>query len=366
MKITAVEPVALSMPVVHRAAVPLLAGVPRKSMEILLVRVATDEGLVGWGEIFGLFNAWPAAREALVQLVTPLCLGADPLDRNALTDRVLRALHPLGRNGAVVCAWSGMEMALWDLAGKALGVPVHRLLGGAQVQRLDCYASLPRYGQVAPVVHDCEEAVARGYGAVKVHEMSVPVIRAAAESVARLGIPGLMVDANCPWSLNEALAVGRELADLDLKWLEEPLYPADDYEGLARLRAECGIPIAAGETASSLADFDTMRRLHAVDYVQPSVPKIGGIGAMQQAFATVAGSALEIAPHSPFFGPALVADLHLCAALAPRARIESYFLDLAGNPFEAFIKPRDGTLAVPQEPGLGCDPDPQALARCRI
>jgi len=366
MKIVAIETIALSMPVLPRTAVPTLAGVARKSMEMLLVRVTTDAGLIGWGEVFGLFNSWPAARVAIDTLITPRCLGRNPLDRNGLTDTIIRQLHPLGRNGAVMTAWSGVEMALWDIAGKALNVPVHQLLGGARVDTLKCYASLPRYGKAAPVVYDCEEAIRRGHDAVKIHEITIPEIRAAANSLAGMNCPGLMIDANCPWSLEQALAVTRQIADLDIKWLEEPLYPGDDYEAIAQLRRECGIPIAVGETVSSTSDFDTMLRLEAIDFMQPSVAKIGGIGAMQRVFALASGSAVEVAPHSPFFGPALVANMHLCAALAPDTRLEAYFLDLAGNPFEELIVPRKGRITVPDKPGLGCDPDPELLRKCML
>ncbi len=366
MKIVAIETIACSMPVLNRAAVPTLAGVARKSMEMLLVRITTDAGLVGWGEVFGLYNSWPAARIAVDQLITPRCIGRNPLERNALSDMILRQLHPLGRNGAVMAAWSGVEMALWDIAGKALNVPVSQLLGGAQVDTLKCYASLPRYGKAAPVVHDCEQAIARGYDAVKIHEITVNEIRAASVSLTGMNCPGLMVDANCPWSLDEALEITRQLDGLDIKWLEEPLYPPDDYEGLARLRKECGIPIAAGEASSSMSDFDTMLRLDAVDFMQPSVAKIGGIGAMQRVHALASGTAVEFASHSPFLGPALVANMHLCAALAPATRMEAYFLDLVGNPFEELIRPRNGVLNVPKGPGLGCDPDPEMLRKCMV
>ena len=365
LKITAIDALVCSLPVIHRAGVPTLAGVPRKNLDMLLVRVTTDAGLIGWGEAFAHYNAWPATRAALQTLIAPRCIGKNALDINALTDALRRELHQVGRSGPVVYALSGVEIALWDLAGKALGVPLHQMLGGARSKSLKCYASLPRYGFIKPLVHDCEEALTRGFDAVKIHEIGVDEIRAAASRLAGKA-SGFMIDTNCPWSLDEALQVSRQLAGLDITWLEEPIYPPDDYAALARLRERSGIPIAAGENVGSVSDFEIMLRTDAVDYMQPSIAKIGGVQPMRRVFELAADTAIQVMPHTPFFGPALVATLHLCAALSPDALIEAYFLDVARNPFGAAVVPRNGHFAVPEGPGLGCDPDLELLAATLI
>ncbi len=365
-RIVAIEPVIARLPVLHRGGVPVLAGVPRKTLDMFLVRVVTDAGLIGWGEGFGLYNAWPAAVSALQTLVAPRCIGRNALDLNGVIDDMRRALHPLGRNGVVHYAWSGVEMALWDIQGKALNVPIHRLLGGARAESLKAYASLPRYGTRAAVVKDCEIALERGFEAIKVHEITVPEIRAAAECLAQRGLGGLMIDANCPWSLDEALAVTEALQDIDIGWLEEPLYPPDDYESLAALRRRSGVPLACGENFSSLNDFDTLVRLQAVEFVQPSVAKLGGISALCRMIERAADTPIEVAPHMPFFGPAMLATLHVMAARLPGMQPEAYFLDLEGNPVEAAVTVNNAVMQIPQGPGLGCDPDPAMLARVRI
>lgn len=365
LKITAIDALVCSLPVIHRAGVPTLAGVPRKNLDLLLVRVSSDAGLIGWGEAFAHYNAWPATRSALQTLIAPRLIGRNALDINAITDGLRRELHQVGRSGPVVYALSGVEIALWDLAGKALGVPLHRLLGGAKVNAVKCYASLPRYGFIKPLVHDCGEALARGFDAVKIHEIGIEEIRAAAACLAGK-TTGFMIDTNCPWSFDEALQVSRRLSDLDITWLEEPIYPPDDYAALAALRKRCGIPIAAGENAGAVSDFEIMLREDAVDYMQPSIAKIGGVQPMRRVFELAADTAIQVMPHSPFFGPALVATLHLCAALAPDALIEVYFLDVARNPYGDAVVPRDGRFSVPGGPGLGCDPDPELLAAALV
>ncbi|HYF19403.1 MAG TPA: mandelate racemase/muconate lactonizing enzyme family protein [Ramlibacter sp.] len=357
MKITAIEPVLCALPLVASDALPVKMG---RQADLLLVRVRTDEGLVGWGEVFALGHSWKPALTALQKTVAPRCIGKDPLAIASLSRDVSYAIHQLGRSGSVMLAWSGVEIALWDLLGKSLGVPLHRLFGGAQVQRLEAYASLPRYGQERVVAARTAAALQRGYRSVKLHEV-VPACVHAAWSAARDAQAWLMVDVNAEWTPPEAEEALRAMEDIPLRWLEEPLRPTDDYDALARLRASCGVPIAAGEAVSSISDFHTALRANALDWFQPSVSKLGGIGAMRRVMELAADTAVEIAPHTPQFGPAVLASLQLCAALAPTAPMEHFFVDLAASPFGEAVLPRDGWFAVPDGPGLGRDPDPDVL-----
>ena len=359
MKITAIQPILCALPLAESALFP---GPAR---DLLLVRVETDEGLVGWGEAFDLGGFWRPALTALQTTVAPRCIGKDPLALQSLSRAVAHAIHPLGRSGSVMHAWSGVEMALWDLQGKALGVPLHRLLGGAQVDRLAAYASLTRYADEGLVVAATTEALRRGYASVKLHEVVPAYVRSAWEPAREAG-GLLMLDVNAGWTPQEATEAVQVMKGVPLRWLEEPLKPTDDYEALARLRAACDIPLAAGEAVSSVSDFHTALRLGALDWFQPCVSKLGGIGPMRRVVELCADTGVEAAPHTPQFGPAVLAAMQVCAALAPNAPMEHLFFDLAVSPYGDALVPRDGFFAVPTGSGLGCDPDPELLARCRV
>ncbi len=208
---------------------------------------------------------------------------------------------------------------------------------------------------------DTEVALARGFRAVKLHEIRTPDIRAAARL---MGSGALMVDVNCAWSPESARTILQELSDVALEWVEEPLHPPDDYAALAALRHDSGRVIACGENAASILDFDRMAL--AVDVMQPSVAKLGGIGALQRVAAAARQHGVRLVPHSPYFGPALLATIHFCAAIAPTTRVEAYFFDLGPGPFGEAVIPQDARFAVPQRPGLGVEPDPTLLAHLAL
>jgi L-alanine-DL-glutamate epimerase-like enolase superfamily enzyme len=257
---------------------------------------------------------------------------------------------------------SGIDIALWDIAGKLAGLPLHRLLGGAARHELGAYASLMRYTDPAIVARNAARAVERGYRWVKLHEIDVPQVKAAREALGR--DIKLMVDTNCPWSGGEALEMARRFAPYDLHWLEEPVYPPDDHAGLAAVRA-AGTPIAAGENASSLGDFKKMFDARAVDFAQPSVTKIGGVSEMMKVIALAEAYGVTLIPHCAYFGAGFLASLHIAATLSHAAPFERLYLDLEASPYAPWTEASDGTLAVPQGPGLGCDPDSAVIAKYR-
>jgi L-alanine-DL-glutamate epimerase-like enolase superfamily enzyme len=361
-RITAVEAIVYRQAVHHRGATPTLAGVPRRAFDTLLVRVEAEGGLVGWGECFGLYESWPVVREMLRRLVGPALLGLDALDPAGTADAILRRFHGLGGSGPFLHAISGCETALWDIKGKDAGMPLYRLLGGTGRDWLGAYASLPRYGAPDAVTRDTEEALARGFRAIKLHEIREPEIRAASRCLA--ADHDLMVDVNCAWSADGARAILSALADVPLAWVEEPLHPPDDYAALAALRRDSGRMIACGENAASILDFDRMAQ--SVDVLQPSVAKIGGISALLRVAELARRHGVRCAPHSPYFGPALLATIHILAAIAPETPVEAYFFDLDPGPFGDAVVPQGARFRVPQAPGLGCDPDSDGLARCAV
>ena len=363
MKITRIEPILVRTPMLLDAAVPHAGGAPKTDVHTVLVKVETDEGVTGWGEAFS--NAgWQSTMTAISQLIAPRVLGKDPAHIAQLQADLHRGLYNTGRSGPTVFAISGLDIALWDIAAKRAGMPLYRLLGGAARSTLPAYASLLRYGVAEVVERKSREAIARGYRFVKLHENRRDCI-AAAKRACGDDVP-LMVDCSCPWTVDEAIAAARSLADLHLAWLEEPVYPPDDHAGLARLRALAPMPIAAGENCSNLMEFQRLMAIGAIGIAQPSITKMGGVTEMRKVFALGEAHGVTVVPHSPYFGPGLLASIHVCAAAPREIPIEHYYCDFAETPFGDQIKPKNGAFALPQAPGLGQDPDEAIVARMRV
>jgi L-alanine-DL-glutamate epimerase-like enolase superfamily enzyme len=334
---------------------------PRAAVDSLLVRVTTARGCQGWGEALA-FEATFMAAAAVTEVITPLCLGQDALRIGPLLRGLHQRLHVLGRAGSLVHALSALDIALWDIAGKTAGVPLHRLLGGG-APHLPAYASLDGLGDAALVRAGVADALAAGFGAVKLHERDTDIVYAAREEA---GQASLMLDVNCAWPWGTARQRATELAGARLTWLEEPLWPPEDHQGLARLRAATGIPLAAGENVTALHDFDRLMSAGAVDVVQPSPAKMGGVTALCQVLAVAAARGVTVVPHTFYHGPGLLAALHVMAALGPPdALIEWRHSPLEALPFGTALLPEGGRLAVPDGPGLGIDPDPGVLRTYR-
>lgn len=363
MQITRIEPTLISVPYEHGGPKPTRQGKVWSAMDTLFVRVDTDTDITGWGEGFG-FAACPATAAALTHVVAPQVVGRDPRDINALMDDLYRRLHNFGRNGPVGFALSALDIALWDIAGKIASKPLYALLGGRDCVRVPAYASLLRYGDPDLVARNAKAAVARGYGEVKLHEIRVAEVAAAREAIGPK--VALTVDTNCPWTAEQAIDMARQLAPCNLKWLEEPVWPPDDYDALARVSATDQVPIAAGENAATLSDFANLARFGGVSYVQPSVTKAGGISGLLQARARVGSLEAMLAPHSPYFGPGLLATVHFIAAMPEPMKFERFYCELEASPYGDAVNAREGMMRVPQGPGLGIEPDQSVLARYRV
>jgi len=364
MKITQVSAVVYRQQLKPGGSTPRFAGERRQAFETVLVKVETDSGITGWGEAFP-HRIWPAVKSLLENLVAPACIGADPLDIPALMKKLIYHVHGVGRAGPVMFALSGLDIALWDILGKSKNLPIYRLLGGAPRAKLPAYASLLKYGETDVVVCTCEQALDRGYRELKLHETGRAEITAAAQLLRRHNGASLMVDVNAPWTLEEALSAVAPLRELGLKWIEEPVWPLEDFEA-ARQVSAAGVPVAIGENVLTPTDFARLIDSRAVDYVQPSVAKIGGISIARDIIAAANAANVAVAPHSAYFGPGLIATAHVVAALAPAPMVERLYCDLTESPFGDWYEPVDGHLAVPQGPGLGIDPDPAILAKLTV
>jgi D-galactarolactone cycloisomerase len=360
MKITSVETYWTQTPFDMGGRPKVAGGLNAQAMNTVWLRVRTDAGLDGWGEAFGHATAAGTLTVLDAQLA-PAVIGEDARDIAGLRQKLAKAFHTFGRNGPHVFALSALDIALWDIAGKAANLPLWRLLGGSPAASLTCYASLLRYGEASQVTAACGRAASRGYRDVKLHEITTPEIAAARDA---LGDGAkLMVDVNCPWTVWQALEMARELEDLDLTWLEEPVWPPGDHEGLSRVRLEGGIPIAAGENAAGLHDFRAAFEAGAQDVAQPSVTKIGGPSAMVEIAALAKAFGVRLVPHNAYFGAGFLASLHVNAALAPDAPFERLFVDLQASPYHELVEASNGRVTVPDGPGLGRDPDMEVLRR---
>lgn len=340
-------------------------GKPRTHLEALYLKVETTDGCVGWGEAFG-FNMWPVVRKAMDDFIAPFIIGRDEAAIEPLMTELRRRFHVFGRTGPVMYALSGLDIALWDIAGKKAGKPLHVLFGGARRDSLPAYASLMKYGEADALARNCERARALGYHAVKIHESTVPQAKVARRALG--AHTGLMVDTNCAWTLEQALSYLPDLQALNLMWLEEPTWPPENLDNFRALRSRADIPLAAGENAATPWELAAMSRTGLLDVLQPSVIKIGGVSEMHAALTTLAGlqqpdgthRARPIA-HSPYFGPGLLASLHLMATLEHEAPLERLFCDFEAHPYAGAIEASDGRLRVPQGPGLGVEPDARLL-----
>jgi L-alanine-DL-glutamate epimerase-like enolase superfamily enzyme len=363
MKITAIETHLIRVPFDMGAPQPTSSANIGNALTSFLVRAVTEGGIEGWGEGFG-HKVCPATRIAFETQVAPAVLGLDASAILGISRRLAEELHIFGRNGPSVYARAALDIALWDIAGKEAGQPLWRLFGAAPPGPVPAYASLLRYGLPDRVAAATERALAAGYRRIKLHEVTVPAI-AAGRAAAGPDVP-LMVDVNCPWTVAEACAMARAFRPFDLAWLEEPVWPPEDHAGLARVRAAAGIPIAAGENAAGLHDFQNLFAAGALDIAQPSVIKLGGITEVLKIAALAEAWSVQLVPHCAYFGPGYLASMHLQAALAPASPFERLFIDLEASPYHEAVLAPGGIVRIPDGPGLGRDPDPAVLARYAV
>ena len=358
MKIARIESIPLAIPFSSGGQAGSWPGQTWAALDVVLVRVETEDGLVGWGEAFSYHCRQPV-KAAVDHQVAPRAVGRDARDIGRLMLELQRALHIFGRYGVTLFALSGLDLALWDLAGKAAGLPLHRLLGGAGAAPIPGYASLFKHGDPETVAERCTAALAQGYRAIKLHETGVAEVSAARHAIG----PDvkLTVDTNCPWTPQEARDAALAMKPYDLTWLAEPIFPPEDFAALARLQRETGVPLAAGENACTAFEFRKMFEAGAVTYCQPSVTKVGGITEFRKVATLAETHGVSLMAHSPYFGPGWLATLHLLSALPNSGMVERFYLSLEASLYGDLIDPVGGDFRVPDQPGLGPDPDPDVV-----
>jgi len=358
----------------HHIRIPYDAGVASfrqgasaiSALDMVIVEVSTDAGITGWGDAFS-YVCPRTTCTAVDEMIAPQARGQDAPDAAgipAFMEQIQRNLHLFGRYGITMFAISGLDIALWDIAAKTKGVPLHRLLGGGKRERIPAYASLLRIGKPEAIASECQAARRLGYSAIKLHETTVPAVFSAREAIGA-GVP-LMVDMNCPLDGASAISFAQACRAAQPTFLEEPVWPPEDFATLADVRARGGLDIAAGENACTAYQFRQMMDAGAVSHAQPSVIKVGGVTEFLKVATLADEFGVKLIPHSPYFGPGFLATLHLMS-LRDEGLIEVFHMKRAACLWRGRIDAdANGSIEVPQGPGLGFEPDADVMKRYSV
>jgi D-galactarolactone cycloisomerase len=273
----------------------------------LFVRITTDEGLTGLGEAWYGLPTNPI-KSAIEDTLLPVLLNEDSSRIEYLWNKMVRHAYRYGTEGVVLCAISGIDLALWDLQGKRHQCPVIQLLGGKVAEGIKAYASFPPYREEKILLREVDRALGLGFAGIKLHEVELSLI-----SAARKAVPGgypLMVDVNGHWSATESEEKARILEEWKIYWLEEPLFPMQDHEAMARVRRRVNLRFASGENEFTLMAFDRLLNSGAIDFVQPEITKIGGLTMARKISVLADLYNIPVCPHSFRIGPAAYANMH--------------------------------------------------------
>ena len=348
-----------------------------------LVEVTTDDGLTGWGEALcqGLQPPEIAAA-AVSSALRPLLLGADPLEPEVLWHRMYHQTRDYGLKGAVIGAISGVDIALWDLCGKARGEPVARLLGGMFRDRVQAYATgfyrIKGQGEAARLAAEARQRHAEGFRALKIKlgfglADDLAVMHAIREATAGLTFE-TMIDTNHAYGVAEAIALGRglEAQGWKLRWYEEPV-TQEDLCGYGEVRRALAMPIAGGENEFTLFGFRELFARRAVDIAQPDICAAGGFTGCRHITALAHAHGVQVNPHVWGSAVGQAASLQLIAAI-PEAHHSLFSaqplleFDMSSHPFrerltDRPLRQKDGWVEVPRRPGLGIEVCREVLER---
>ncbi|WP_146112585.1 mandelate racemase/muconate lactonizing enzyme family protein [Arthrobacter sp. MYb213] len=338
-------------------------------MESLMVKVRTKQGLTGWGEAFG-HKSNPATWASLEHIVGPFFIGRHTDIAEAIGEAEY-AFHAFGRTGPVHYALSAIDIALWDIAAQQAGVTLREYLEPGARNHVNAYASLVHYAEdPLEVSHHVSQAQQLGFKAFKLHESTPAAIAAARESA---GDAALMVDVNCAWSLDGARQAMEQLEELQLLWVEEPIFPPDATAALRELNSQFS-NVSAGENHSGVAGLIDAMGSGALSFAQPSVGKIGGISGMLEVRRAGKRLGIPVIPHCFYYGPALLATAQLVALDPPQRHTDGRSLPELEIPFvnwehtlHSLHAPHQsgmdqhGVVQLPQRHGLGFEPDEQMI-----
>lgn len=358
MIIDRIDVIPLRIPFNRRpSGVPVPAN-PSEALHLVWCRVTTRSGLQGYGECLCYRAPMQAALVATLRdAIAPLYVGRSIDEREAMNLEARRRFASFGRAGTVLNALAAVDIALWDIAGKAAGQPLAALLGGARRPEIPVMASLDKYNDGTSVRRRIEQALAANVAAVKVHESDLAVIEQGREILERAR--PYVADLNNALTFAELESQVDRWRALELLWLEDPIWPPEALLD----RAVPGIPIGLGADLGSVEQLALYARASSVNVIQPDVCMIGGISESLKVLRQLAGSNTAIAPHTPFVGPAALASLHMLATLDRPGYFATIEADDHMDPFGAGFVHWQAAVKVPIGPGLGIDPDRQFVDR---
>lgn len=351
-----------------------------KTKGALVVEIRTDNGLIGWGDCYG-----PAAvnRAIIDNVLKAGLIGRDPFDVEVLWEELYNKIKDYGLTGMTISSISGIDIALWDLIGKAVKQPIHKLIGGAFRTKLQAYATGLYFRDMNRLNEEAvEEAcgyVEQGFKAIKMKiglgSITKDIDRVAAVRDAIGPDVQLMVDANHCFNVPQAIAIGRELQKLDIHWFEEPISP-EDLDGYVEVTRKLDMAIAGGENEFTKFGFRRIIEKRAMDIVQPDVCAAGGITECKKIATLAQASSLQCVPHAWGTAIGLAATMHYLASLPfsppclvpvpPMLEYEQTF-----NPFRDELSTTDlthteGFVTVPDGPGLGIEINRDVLERYKV
>ena len=354
-----------------------------------LVEVETDEGITGWGECFGPGNIALANKGIVEKVIAPMVLGLDPLDRDVIWHKVYNLMRDHGQKGMPLQSLSGVDIALWDIAGKVLGQPIHKLIGGAH------RTSVPAYGygmmlkresladHIARFEDEAAAIIGMGFMATKMKvglgpREDVQLCQAVARGV---GEARFMVDANHCYTTSDAFYVGRALDELGAYWFEEPVAP-EDHDGYRELRAGLRTNISGGEAEFNRWGWRAILENRGLDIAQPEVCALGGISEYLRVLALCHAHFTPVINHVWGSAVAVATNLQLLAAMPPMPgglhpwepmlefdTTENIFRDeLLAEPLDiqGQVAANAGRVAVPTGPGIGVEPDRAFIKRFEV
>lgn len=350
-----------------------------------LVEVRTDEGITGWGECFGPGNIAIANKAIVEKVFQPMLLGMDPLDRDVIWHKAYNLTRDHGQKGMALQALSGIDIALWDIAGKIAGLPIHKLIGGAHRDSIGVYGygmMLKRESVEDHVARFADEAAAirdMGFVAAKMKvglgaRQDVKLCEAVRGSIGDAF--DFMVDANHCYDTSDAFFVGRALEEMGAYWFEEPVAP-EDLAGYRELRAGLKVNISGGEAEFTRWGWRALLEARCLDIAQPEVCALGGISEYLKVMALCQAHFTPVVNHVWGSAISVAANIHLLAAMPPLPgglfpREPWLEFDTTDNRFRdgLLTEPLDiqgqvhanhGRVAVLTGPGLGVEPDPDFI-----
>jgi L-alanine-DL-glutamate epimerase-like enolase superfamily enzyme len=362
MKIISVQPINLRIPFSDGSLGKGIMPVTWNELDICLTRIETDNGLVGWGEGFGYFCN-EAVAAIIERSIAPIIVGKDFTTPELFSEEIQRKMVLQGRYGISTFALSGVDLALWDLAAKIEQVSVAELMGGKIRDKIPAYASLVRYGDTESLSIYIEKAIRNSFSTIKLHEITMEEIRACRRIIG--DNIDMIVDVNCNWTEHFTYKVIPELISLKTLWLEEPIFPPENFRLLSEFR-EKGISIAAGENACTAMQFSEIINFQAVDFLQPSITKVGGLSEYNKISLLNRVEGIPIMAHSPYFGPGYLATLQIAAVEKNFGLFEFLYVEPEAWLYKKMPLPQSGEISIPEGYGFGLEPDMDVVEKYKI